>query len=160
MIKAGDEISMKTYDQRSSLFWLFFSILFCIGSLRLGIGKPGTPGMGFMSFGASVLLGVLSVALFLKTTLKKDGPAIERGTSGALWKRVLLVLIALLAYVMLLDGAGYLITTFVFMSFLFWITKRPKLRWILMLSFSTTFVTYYVFVKWLNCQFPHGFFGF
>ena len=42
---------MKRNDQRSSLFWLLLSIAIVIESLRLGIGTPRNPGMGFMSFG-------------------------------------------------------------------------------------------------------------
>jgi hypothetical protein len=57
-------------------------------------------------------------------------------------------------------AAGYLIATFMVMGFLFWVVKRPRLRWVLVLSLTTTVVTYYVFVKWLNCQFPVGLFGF
>jgi putative tricarboxylic transport membrane protein len=151
---------MRADDRRSSLFWLFFAILFFAGSLRLGVGTSRAPGMGFISFGTSVLLGILSIALFLKSIIKKEAAQqIPDMMSKTLWRRVLLILISLFMYAALLPVTGYLVTTFVFMSFLFWIIRRPKLRWALALSFVTTLVTYYVFVKWLNCQFPTDFFG-
>jgi hypothetical protein len=151
---------MKADDRRSSLFWLCFAIFFFVGSLRLGVGTARAPGMGFISFGTSVLLGILSIALFLKAIIKKEAAEMAANLPKTLWKRVLLILISLSMYAGLLPVTGYLATTFVFMSFLFWVVRRPKLRWVLTLSFVTTLVTYYVFVKWLNCQFPTGFFGF
>ena len=64
---------MKAYDQTSGFFWLLLSICVCLESLRLGIGTLRNPGMGFMSFWASVILGVLSlVLLFQACRRKKD----------------------------------------------------------------------------------------
>ena len=150
---------MKTYDQGSSLFWLVFSICVLIESLRLGIGKLHDPGMGFMSFGASGLLGILSLIQGIQTSFKKGEAKIEPLFLGTLWGRVFLVIIALLVYSRLMPIAGYLISTFLLMSFLFWIVKGQKWWWVLVSSFLTTIISYYVFSKWLNCQFPEGFFA-
>ena len=148
---------MKVYDQVSSLCWLLLSIIVCIESLRLGIGTLGHPGIGFMAFGVSSLLGILSLTLFFQATLKPREIASEPFLSGKLWKRVFLVLFAIIAYAELMPYGGYLISTFLLMSFLFWIVKG-KLRWVLVLSSLTTLITYYVFSVWLKCQFPSGIF--
>ena len=150
---------MKAYDQISSLFWLLLSISVCIESLRLGIGTLRHPDMGFMAFGASVLLGILSLTLFLQAVLKKEETKTEPLFAGKLWKRVLLALIAILIYAKLMPVAGYLISTFLLMSFLFWMVKGQRWWWVLILSFLTTLITYYVFSVWLKCQFPEGLFG-
>ncbi len=149
---------VKKPDQGTSLFCLVLSILVCIESLRLGIGTLRDPGMGFMAFGASVLLAILSLTLFLKTILEKEQPKIVPLFAGRLWKRVLLVLIALIIYARLLPVAGYLVGTFLLMSFIFWMAHFKKWWWVLISSFLTTTITYYVFSKWLNCQFPEGLF--
>ena len=151
---------MKSDDRRSSLFWLCFAMFFFVGSLKLGVGTTSAPGMGFISSGTSVLLGVLSIVLFLKTILKNRGGETAANLPAISWRRVLLILISLALYALLLPVAGYLVATFFFMAFLFWVVRRPKLHWVLTLSCVTTFVTYYVFVKWLNCQFPTGLLGF
>jgi Tripartite tricarboxylate transporter TctB family len=151
---------MKVYDQGSSLFWLLFSIFVFIESNRLGIGTPQNPETGFISFGASGLLAILSIILFLQSSLKKEGAKIKSPFQETLWKRVFLVLIALLLYTKLMPFGGYLISTFLLMTFLFFIVERQKMRWVLGLSSLSTLVTYYVFSKWLNCQFPPGLFGF
>ena len=74
---------MKTLDLTSGLFWLFFSSLAFVGSLRMGIGTVESPGMGFMPAAASALLGILSLVLLVKTIMRKlqDMPA---GTTAAI----------------------------------------------------------------------------
>lgn len=150
---------MKKYDVGSSLFWLIFSILVCAESLRLGIGTLRNPGISFMTFGASGILGILSLVLFLHAIFKKEKIKIYSIFSETLWRRIILILIALLTYGILMPMAGYLISTFLLMTFCFWILKRQKVWWILILSFLTTNITYYGF-KWLGCQFPSGLFDF
>ncbi len=146
---------MKVYDQVSSLCWLLLSIVACIESLRLGVGTLRHPGIGFMAFGVCSLLGILSLALFFQATLKRQETRTEPFFLGKYWKRVFLVLIIMIAYSELMPYGGYLISTFLLMSFLFWIVKG-RLLWVLILSSLTTLITYYVFSVWLRCQFPSG----
>jgi len=151
---------MNIYDRGSSLFWLFFSVFVFVESLRLGIGTLRNPGMGFLAFGASGLLGILSLILLLQAVWKKAEISIQRIFAGILWKRVLFILGALLVYSKALPLGGYLITTFFLMGFLFWIVEQQKIGRSLILSFLTTLITYFVFSKWLNCQLPDGLLGF
>lgn len=152
--------TMKTHDQLSSLFWLGVAVYVCLESLRLGVGSLRNPGMGLMAFGGSILLGIFSLALFLQATIKKGVSKTSAANEPTLWRKVVMVLVALLIYAKVMDLAGYLITTFLLMGFLFRIVKKQKIWWVLISSFLTTFISYMVFSKWLNCQFPRGFFGF
>ena len=151
---------MKTLDQTSSLFWLLVSVSVFIGSLRLGIGSLHNPGMGFLTFGASGILGILSLILFLQATLRKKEVKAAPFFAGPLWKRILLVLIALILYSRLMSVLGYLISTFLLMTTLLLILERRKMVFVFVSSILATVVTYFVFSKWLNCQFPGGIFGF
>jgi len=151
---------VKAHDQISSLFWLLLSIYASIESLRMGIGTFHKPGMGFMTFWASVLLGTLSLALFIQVTLKSEPAKTSPLFAGKLWKRVFLALTALLIYAKLMPVAGYLLSTFLLMSFLFWIVRGKKWWWVLISSSLTTLITYYVFSVWLKGQFPGGLFSF
>jgi hypothetical protein len=151
---------MKVYDQGGSLFWLLLSIAVFFGSLRLGIGTLRNPGTGFLTFGASGILGILSLVLFVQTTLRKKVVKREPLFAGKLWQRILLVLIVLTVYSWIMPTLGYLISTFVLMTLLFWVLERKKIWFVLSSSFLTTLITYLVFSKWLNCQFPNGLFGF
>ena len=150
---------MRTLDQASSLFWLLASISVFIESLRLGIGTPQNPGMGFMTFGASGILGILSLFLFLKASFKKGEIQAASLFAGKFWKRVLFVLVVLVLYSRMMPVLGYLISTFLLMTALFWTLERKRIVWVLFSSVLTTLVTYFVFSKWLNCQFPDGLFG-
>jgi putative tricarboxylic transport membrane protein len=151
---------MKTLDQTSSLFWLLVSMLVFAESIRIGVGTVQNPGMGFMTFGASAILGVLSLALFLQASLRKRSAERKPLFAGNLWRRVFFVLLALTAYARVMPVLGYLISTFLLMSLLFWILERKRIGFVLLYALLATLFTYLVFSKWLNCQFPHGLFGF
>ncbi len=151
---------MKTLDQTSSLFWLLVSISVLVESTRLGIGTLPDPGMGFLTFGASGIMGILSLILFFQATLKKDPGKAEPFFAGPLWKRVIFVLISLVIWSRVMPEVGYLISTFLLMGFLYWVLERKKIWLVLLASVLTTLFTYLVFSKWLNCQFPEGLFGF
>ena len=150
---------MKTRDRWTSLFWLALSGAVLIESLHLGIGTLRNPGMGFVAFGASGLLGALSLLLFFQSFLGQEETGISSVFRGTLWKRVLSALIALVFYAKLMPVLGYVIGTFLLMSFLFWIVKGQKWWWVLVSSLMASLMSYYLFSKWLNCQFPEGIFG-
>jgi hypothetical protein len=151
---------MKALDQTSSLFWLLVSLSVFIESLRLGIGTLHNPGRGFLTLGASGILGILSLILFLQASLKKEEVKAQPFFAGPLWKRILLVLIVLILYSRLMPVLGYLISTFLLMTSLFFILERKTIVSVFVSSILITVVTYFVFSKWLNCQFPDGLFGF
>jgi len=150
---------MKTLDQTSSLFWLLVSVAVFVQSLRLGIGTVQNPGMGFITFGASGILGILSLMLFLQASFRKEEVKHEPLFTGKLWKRIIFVLIALTLYSWVMPTLGYLISTFLLMTLLFWLLERKKVWLVFVSSFLATLITYFVFSKWLNCQFPDGLFG-
>ena len=150
---------MRTYDFASSLFWLVLSMVILAESLHLGVGKLHNPGMGFMPFAAAALLGLLAIVLFFQTLAKKKERKSEPLFAGTLWKRIIVVLLSLVAYSYLLPSVGYLISTFVLMTFLLWILEPNRWRWFIwsvFISFLTTGLSYYIFSVLLNCQFPLG----
>ncbi len=150
---------MKTYDQASSLFWLLISIAVFVESIRLGIGSLHNPSRGFLTFGASGILGILSLVLFVQASVRKEEAEREPLFNGR-WQRILFVLIVLILYSWSMPILGYLISTFALMTLLFWVLEKKKI-WVVLLSSSlSTLATYLVFSKWLNCQFPGGLFGF
>jgi hypothetical protein len=150
---------VKLYDQASSLFWLLASIAVFTESLRLGVGSLHNPGMGFMTCGASAILGILSLVVFVRASLQTETVKREPLFSGGMWQRVLCVLIALGVYSSVMPVLGYLISTFVLMTVLFWVLEKKKPGQVFVSALLSTLVTYFVFSKWLNCQFPDGLFG-
>ena len=151
---------MKNLDRISSLFWLFFSVYILIESLHIGIGRLQKPHAGFMAFGGSLLLGIFSLTLFLQTFFRKEPATSIPGFSIPLWKRVAAILLSLILYIVIFEKAGYLIATFLLMTFLLASLREMKWGWIPGTSFLITFLSYYIFTKGLGVQFPHGLFGF
>ncbi len=151
---------MKSLDQTSSLFWLLVSVAVLVESIHLGVGSLPNPGMGFLTFGASGILGILSLILFIQASLQEQKIKVSPFPGGILWQRLLFVVIALVLYSWAMPELGYLISTFVLMTLLFWVLEKKRIGLVLISSLLSTLATYLVFSKWLNCQFPDGLFGF
>lgn len=148
-------------DRGTGLFWLLVAIVVAVASFRLDIGTISQPGSGFLPFWASVLLGLLSIVCFFQGKAKqKSGAKEEPLFKGNLWPRVLIAFLALVAYAQLIPYGGYNLTTFFLMAFLFWLAGRQKLWRVAVYSAGTTLITYYVFSRALNLQFPAGPLGF
>ena len=150
---------MKNLDRISSLFWLLFAIYILIESIHIGLGRLHKPQAGFMAFGGSLLLGTFSLVLFIQTFFRKEEAKTTTSFSIPLWKRLSAILISLILFIILFEKLGFLIDTFLLMIFLLSSLREMKWRWVLVSSFLITVLSYYVFVKGLGCQFPHGLFG-
>jgi putative tricarboxylic transport membrane protein len=147
-------------DRAGSLFWLLFGIIVAVASYHLGLGSVREPGTGFLTFGAGLLLGILALCSFFQEAQKGRAPTWQALFKGTFWYRVVLAFAALLVYAKALPVGGYNICTFLLMFFLFSIVERQKVWKVAIYSLLTTVLTYYVFSKTLNLQFPVGPFGF
>lgn len=150
---------MKTLDLTSSLFWLFLSAAAFAGSLHMGIGTVESPGMGFMPAAASGLLGILSLVLLANTIVKKLQDVTADTISTIVGRRSLTVLIGVIIYSILMPNLGYLISTFLLMTYLYWNMEQNGVKGLLrsaLYSILTTAASYYLFAVLLNCPFPAG----
>ena len=146
-------------DRAGSLFWLVFGIVVAVASYRLDLGTVREPGTGFLTFGAGLLLGILSLCSLFQEA-RREKTSAQPLFKGTFWFRVVLAFVALLVYAKALPHGGYNICTFLLMFFLFSIVEKQKLWKVALYSLLTTVLTYYVFSKALNLQFPAGPFGF
>ncbi|MCK9362381.1 MAG: tripartite tricarboxylate transporter TctB family protein [Syntrophales bacterium] len=147
-------------DVIGNLFWFFIGVVVSVASFNLGIGSFSEPGMGFMPFGAAVLLSILALISFLQTAAKRNkahSPSMFRVIGS---RKVFFVFAGLVIYAQAIPLAGYNISTFLLMTFLFWIVEPQKIGKVAIWALLATVITYYVFSKWLNCQFPIGPLGF
>jgi putative tricarboxylic transport membrane protein len=148
---------MKLLDRISSLFLIGLSVFVLAGSYKLGTGTLRNLGSGFMPFVASALLFILSLIILLGAGRKREK---KNGISSAWWKNFIkpaFLIIALLVYMILLNHLGYILTAFLLMAQMFFISE-PK-KWykntfyaaiIAILSFSL--------FRWLQVQLPTGIF--
>jgi hypothetical protein len=102
-------------DWRSGFFFLHLGVVVCYFSSRIGLGNPSHPGPGFLPFLAGLLLAFLSLVLLLQVAfgrMTRSWPITFRV------KNISVILLAMAAYGFLLDRIGFLLITFLFVTFL------------------------------------------
>jgi len=155
---------MKKYDLISGLAWLAVGVLFCIGSIGLGLGDINEPGPGFFPFCMSVCLISFSSIHFIYS-LKKPG-ALNFAIDKRFWpetdgmKRILFTIISLFIFVIALSYIGFVLTTMLFMVFVSRFIEPQKWFTVFLLTSLTTCLSYSIFQLWLKANLPVGFLGF
>ena len=142
-------------DLVSGLFWLAVAIFAALQGLALNLGSLNRPGPGFFPFWGGVVLGVLSIVLIVRPRRGATAWPSIRPQSG----KVLLVIGALLAYLLLLEPLGFVAVTFLFLLLLFRLERRGW-RFSAVSAAIGTLVSYALFQVWLKTQLPTGPFGF
>ena len=152
---------MKKADQWSGLALSILSAGMIWAALRLPYGNVHNPGPGFFPLWLGVILGGMSIALFVQTTRGKES---ERTLKEILeedvrWGKVLLVLGALIIYGFLMDYIGFLIVTFLLMIVLLrFIEPQP---WMVVIAWALggSVGSYLIFEVWMKLRLPKGFLG-
>jgi len=151
----------KTSRQIEGLVWTGLGVALCIGAFRLGLGTFQSPGTGFASFLGGVLLGVFGLILTVYSRLEKSSPAEKaRGIfSPEKLKQPLLALLALFSFPFLLKIFGFILSTFLFLFFLFKAMEPRKWFTLVVISLAGSLACYLVFQVWLRVSFPKGILG-
>jgi len=116
-------------------------------------------GIGFLPFTMSLAMGVLSLFLLvgvLRGKIQvKDEPICEQG--GAL--RVVTVVAILSAYIILIEGIGFVPSTFLFFCGTIFVLGHRRIVRTLLTSAAFTLFLYAIFRVWLKSPLPTGFLG-
>jgi putative tricarboxylic transport membrane protein len=154
---------MKTPQTIISLILIMIGLLFCFFSFRLGMGRINDPGPGFIPFvtGCVLILLCLGTMLFEGKPSRKveSEPKPSKGT-GLGWVLPASVLISLLIYALVLEILGFVLSTFLFLTFLLMMSEKRSWRVALGVSILTTASAYFVFSYLLEVGLPQGFLGF
>jgi putative tricarboxylic transport membrane protein len=142
----------------SALFWVAVGILACYGATRLGLGSVTEPGPGFIFFWSGLILVILSF-IVLADSVRSSADSV-REMEEMNWAKIVLVLLSLLFYAFFLERLGFVLTTFVLLSFLLGLIERTNWARSLELSSATALVSYAIFELWLKIRLPKGIFGF
>lgn len=145
-----------------TIFWIALGI-FVSGwaYIKLGIGKLNDPGSGLMPFLLGLLFGLLAIYKLVTRVLRnkeseeKPGEEKEGDGQGTVYKKVILVVVALFAYAILIEPLGFILTTFLTMTLLF--RSAGFKRWGLAAACSAgvVLITYFLFT-YLGVRFPPG----
>jgi hypothetical protein len=150
------ERPMRRYDLISSLFFLLCGLLIAAGSLWMPVGRLGEPGPGFLPLFIGILMGILSIALFIRS--------LSAGTAGEKtfwldrkqWPKVLATTLALILYAFALRPLGFSLVTFFLLVFLFKVIGGLNWGTSIAGPVLTTSFFYLLFKVWLEVQLPVG----
>ena len=149
---------MRAYDIVSTLFWMTLGLYVTISGVRLGFGEWQDPGSGFIAVLSGCGLLLLSAIWLVMTIAKRWGltPTKKFFAESTSYKRVLLIILSLLVFAALLDWAGFMITTLVFLVFLFRSIDPQRWRIAIPLALGIAIICFIVFQLWLQVQLPEG----
>ena len=142
----------------SALFWVAVGLLTCYGASRLGLGSVAEPGVGFIFFWSGLILVILSLIVLADSIRSSEETVREMGEMN--WAKIALVLLSLLLYAFLLERLGFVLTTFVLMSFLLGCIEGTNWFRSLGVAGAAALASYAIFELWLKIRLPKGLFGF
>ena len=155
-----ERVGMKKDQFIAVLFWIGLGVFVSIFSYRFGLGSFRSPGPGLMPFLLGLLLCGLSL-YYLGTSLAgknhekdPDSAAKEQGHGETSPKKIIIVIVSLIAYALALEKLGYLVATSILLFILFWTAGSKKLTAVLS-SIITVLLSYFVFA-YLGVSFPQG----
>lgn len=124
-------------------------------SVHLKMGQFRHPGPGFLPFGLSILLILLSLGLIFSRWERDAHPA--RFWPERTWLRPLLGVAILFFYAVVIETLGFPPTTFIFL--VIWMLVIERLRWVtvILISLGTTAALYLIFGFFLEVPLPPGF---
>jgi putative tricarboxylic transport membrane protein len=141
-----------------ALFWVAVGILACYGATQLGLGSVTEPGSGFIFFWSGLILVLLSLIVLADSIRSAEDTVQQMGEMN--WAKIALVLLSLLLYAFFLERLGFVLTTFVLMSFLLgWIEGTNWARSLSVAS-AAALASFAIFELWLKIRLPKGIFGF
>jgi putative tricarboxylic transport membrane protein len=142
--------------------WIGIGCIICILSLRFDLGSFHQPGPGFVALLAGLFIAAVGLAMIIARAMSKrradTASGIDHPFRVEAWRRLVYTMALLLAYVILIEPVGFMLTTFLLMFGLFFDYEEKNYIWSLFFSIATALVSYLVFEVWLRCQLPRGLF--
>ncbi len=148
-------------DRVSSLLWLIFGMICIYGSVLLGLGTLREPGTGFFPFLSGCFFALLALVVLLRSFIPGRGfqSKIASFWTGLNWRRPLTVGLLILAYILMLERAGFLLTSLILLFFMLkWVEKFSWWK-ALLISASASACTYIFFHTLLKATLPIGILG-
>lgn len=147
---------MSKTDQLSGSVWFVFSLFSCYLSYKLGLGSLYQPGPGFVFFWTAIVVAVLSLIVVVKSFTEEptEEKKVHFTASGV--RKTVFVLLALFLYGLLLEWAGFIVMTLLLLIFLLRAIEKKTWLFTLLMSLTTTALSYLLFETALQSQLPKG----
>jgi putative tricarboxylic transport membrane protein len=119
------------------------------------------PGSGFFPFWLGIILAVFSLILFVGAVVRpKDPNDISPFPARQSLFAVTKVIGGLIIFTVLMETLGFMVNTFIFVTFLMKIVQRERWWVTLLIAAATTACLYIVFQVLLGISLPRNMFGF
>jgi hypothetical protein len=142
-----------------SLILMGLALYGIIESSRLERTMKMGVGIGFLPFWMSVAIGSLALVLLVNILRGKiqveDKPIFQKERVS----RVTTLVVLLCGYLLLIEGIGYVPSTFLFFSATIFVLRRGRIVNTLLASGGFTLLLYAIFRLWLKSPLPTGFLG-
>ena len=144
-------------ERISGLVLILFSVLIMVESRKYPIGTVDNPGPGFLPMLLGFVLGLMSLALWIKTWIK-----VKTQIQKTSWPdrqgliKIIAIFIGILLFTILFEVTGYFLN--IFLLFLLLLRPIGRQRWsmTLMISIGAVLVSYLLFDWWLKVPLPRG----
>lgn len=157
--KKFEKSEMKKENLIIALAFEGLAIWMIVDSCRLGIQTLNNPGAGYFPFILGILLCLFGLPVFI-SSLKNFGRAEVRKEAEEIKYPILEktgpVIASLIAYAVLLEILGFLITFFLLSWLLFWIANPRRWLFVSGLSALIAALSYLIFIIVLQVPFPRG----
>jgi hypothetical protein len=148
---------MKNRDFVSSMIFIALGVIFCTGGIQYKLSHFGSPGAGFFPFIFGLVLIGLSASLLVVSITQVNEPSEKFFPQKDSLRKILMVAVALLLYILFLPFFGFLLITFFFIVFMFRFIEPANWTSTLLAAFLTTVISFVLFELWLGVQLPRGF---
>mgnify|MGYP001260745693 CR=1 FL=1 len=138
-----------------ALLFAAVGVVWIVGALALPMWEGFAPNLGFMPLIYGCLLVGLSVIVIAGLFVTGNGGS----TRPPLGKPVLL-LVALTGAVVGLNTAGFVLSIFLMLAFMYGVVERRPVGMSLLVAAGTSGILYAIFATWLRVPLPKGPWGF
>jgi putative tricarboxylic transport membrane protein len=134
----------KTFDTIAGTVFLVVGMFFIVGSRSISQSSYGSNvGPNVFPFGLGLILVLLALIVIYQAR-RQAGTAKEKGVRN--YKRFGLLLLTTIVYVFVFESLGYMISTFLYLVFLFQLMERKRLLVSILISALFSCSVYYVYV--------------
>jgi putative tricarboxylic transport membrane protein len=150
---------MRTLAFIPSFVLILIGAAFCVSSFELGLGTIHAPGPGFVPLLAGGLLIVLTFTSLIEARPETKIKNWSGLFGGERWRVVVGILSSLFVYAAVMETLGFILSTFLMLTFLFKISEGQRWKVAVGASILTMVLTYLLFEYFLQISFPRGFLG-
>ena len=142
----------KTFDTIAGCVFLIVGVFFITASMGISKSSYGSNvGPNIFPLGLGAVLVFLSLIVIYKARGYKTSPQEKTRRD---YKRFALVLSATLAYILLFEPLGYVISTFIYLTLVFQVMERKKLLTAILIAVFFALAVYGVYVVVLQGTLP------